>query len=76
VAVKTSPRVTVTCSGCGFGFELSRRNELEHERRGQAHLCRDCRIPAKPRSPELLAAMRRWWLANYTLEELRSWPTI
>jgi hypothetical protein len=28
----------------------------------------------KPPSTKVLADARRWWLANYSFEELRSWP--
>ena len=76
MAVRATPTVTVICADCGTEYELSRRNELEHRKRGVPHRCHDCRFPAKPPDARLMDAMRAWWLANYTVEEFRSWPAI
>lgn len=68
------PTVEVRCQECGITFELSRRNEREHERLGMRHRCRPCRQPGARPSAEAIAEAKRWWLAHYTLDEIRSWP--
>jgi DNA-directed RNA polymerase subunit RPC12/RpoP len=68
--------VEVICSDCGVEFELHRRNEFEHRRRGLPHRCRRCRHPQSSPSPAAVARARAWWLERYSLAELRSWPPL
>jgi hypothetical protein len=76
LAATATPTITVTCADCGQPFELSARNEYGHRRRGTLPRCHACRFPPKPPSARVLAEMRRWWIARYGLEELRSWPPL
>jgi len=76
VATRTTPRVTVTCSGCGFTFELSRRTKLEHERRGVPYCCRACRYPDAGPTRAAVDTMKGWWITTYGLTEVRSWPRL
>src|SRR5947209_439897 len=66
---RSTPVVEVACADCGAGFELSVRNEYEHRSRGLPHRCRRCRHPKRAPSPAVLARMRAWWLARFTLDE-------
>jgi len=61
---------------CGAEYILSARREYEHRKQGTQHVCGPCRCPPKPPDPTMVAAMRGWWLARYSLAELRSWPPI
>jgi hypothetical protein len=71
-----APTVSVVCGECGLDFELSKRNALGHRQRGTLPRCVTCRFPPKPPTPELLAEMKAWWLKQFTLDELRSWPPL
>jgi hypothetical protein len=75
-ADRTTPAVTVACSECGNSFMLSSRNALEHRRSGKPHRCRTCRLPGTEISRDRVEDAKRWWLAHYTLDELRSWPAL
>lgn len=59
---------TVPCPKCGRPRELTDR----HVRRGSAHLtlCNLCRFPARSLPPT--NTERRWWLRNYSDEEIAS----
>jgi hypothetical protein len=60
-----------TCPGCGERSELSAKNMREHRRRGTVPICRDCRLPPARPDPEEAERLRRWWLARYSVDELR-----
>ena len=68
--------VTVVCGECGSRYELSRRNKLEHERRGMPHRCPGCRHPHTEPTPAQVEAMKDWWVTTYGLDNVRSWPPI
>ena len=72
---RSTPSTKVICSQCGDGFELSRRNELEHLRHGVLIRCYECKHPRTP-SPAVLAAMKTWWLSRFSLDELKGWPPL
>jgi hypothetical protein len=75
-ADRTTPTVPVACSDCGVTYELSLRNEYEHRRSGKPHRCRTCRLPGTEISRDRVEDAKRWWLAHYTLDELRGWPAL
>jgi ribosomal protein L33 len=65
--------VMLKCAGCGISFELSARNVRRHRRLGLQHFCRTC--PTRFSMADVERA-KRWWLKNYSLEELQSWPPL
>ncbi len=73
---RTSPTALVVCADCGDRFDLGRRTELEHRRRGLPDLCRSCRHPDSGPGQAAIQAARGWWLARYSLEEIQSWPPL
>jgi hypothetical protein len=75
-ATRTTPSVCVECDDCGAGFELSVRQEYQHRREGKPLRCRICRLPGTEISRERVEDAKRWWLAHYSLDELRSWPSL
>jgi hypothetical protein len=71
-----APRL-VECARCGSVFELSGSNVRKARRLGRPLVCGGCRHPARPEEDaRRLEAMKRWWLARYSLDELRSWPAL
>jgi hypothetical protein len=70
-----APQV-VECSRCGSPFTLAATNVRRARRLGLAHVCGDCRHPAKPEDPRRRERFRRWWLERHSLEEIRAWPPI
>ena len=70
------PARLVTCGDCSDPFELSQRSRTPHPR--STPRCARCRYGAK--QPEVTDAMRRWWLARYSRDEIREmaagvWPS-
>ena len=55
---------------------LSRRNVLEHARKGSRHRCGRCRHPGAAPSPAQVERMKSWWVTTYGLEQLQAWPPL
>jgi hypothetical protein len=75
VANLPPPAVELRCAECGAAFEMSYRRASEHRRLGTTPSCRACRHAVTP-SREAIAEAREWWLAHFTLDELRAWPPL
>jgi hypothetical protein len=71
----TSTPTAIHCSECGVPFELSSRRAREYRKPDSHPRCRECRRDTAP-SPEAIEQAKRWWLARYTVDELRSWPSL
>ena len=71
-ACSSQPPQVVACD-CGERFGLSARNIREHRRQGTTPRCRRCRY-GSDRTPKPTDAMRRWWLARYSLDRSASSP--
>ena len=61
--------VRFRCPDCGGWFELAARNARNHRNPGTRPRCRRCRLPGV--QPKPTAALRRWWLQRFTLDELQ-----
>ena len=75
-STRATPTALVVCADCGTSFELSKRNVLEHERRGMPDRCGRCRHPDAGPSPAQVERMKSWWVTTYGLDNVRSWPPL
>jgi hypothetical protein len=73
---RAEPSVDVDCEQCGATFRLAKRNLRRHREQNIPHRCLACRHPASVNGPSAaaVAKARKWWLARFSLDELRSWP--
>ncbi|MGH3082795.1 MAG: hypothetical protein ACRDNP_01825 [Gaiellaceae bacterium] len=69
--------VEARCSDCGARYRTSAGNAAEARRLGKAAKCETCRAIGRARpGPEAVDRARKWWLENFDLSELRSWPPL
>ena len=73
---RATPTEIVVCADCGTMFTLSRRNVLEHDRKGSRHRCSRCRHPHAGPTAAQVETMKGWWVTRYSVEELRSWEPL